>query len=48
MNLKQTVRLKILETYMWGIIDFEEGYQPRKNEDEKGDLFTGSYSILAR
>jgi len=33
---------------MWGIIDFEEGYQPRSNEDEKGDLVTGSYSILAK
>ena len=33
-----------------GISDFKKGYQPRTNivKDEKGDLVTGSYSILAR
>jgi hypothetical protein len=48
MNLKQTVRLKILKTYIGIINDFKEGYQPRNNKDEKGDLVTDSYSIMSR
>jgi len=33
-----------------GINDFKQGYQPRTNtvQDEKGDLFTDSHSILPR
>ena len=48
MNLKQTVRLKILETYIVSNNDFKESYQPINNKDERGDLVTDSYSILAR
>jgi hypothetical protein len=33
-----------------GISDFKKGYQPRTNivKDDKGDLVTDSYSIVAR
>jgi hypothetical protein len=33
-----------------GISAFKEGYQPRTNvvKDEKGGLFAGCYSIMAR
>jgi hypothetical protein len=50
MNLKQTVRTRILETCIWGINDFKKGYQPTTNviKDEKGDLDADSHSNLAR
>jgi hypothetical protein len=41
--------INIRELYR-GISDFMKVYQPRTNsvKNETGDLFTGSYSILAR
>jgi hypothetical protein len=42
--------MKIIRDLYRGISDFKKGYQPRTNilKDEKGDLGTDSYSILAR
>ena len=50
MNLKLTVRSKILGTCIGGISDFTKGYQPRTNivKDDKGDLVADSHSIFAR
>jgi hypothetical protein len=46
MNLKQTVRTRISETYM-GINDLNRGYQPRINivKDDKVYLFADSHSM---
>jgi hypothetical protein len=50
MNLKLTVRSKILDICTGESIDFKKGYQPRTNivKDEKGDFVTDSHNILVR
>jgi len=50
MNLKQTVRTRILEICIETSVSFNKCYQPRTNivEDEKGDLVAHCHSILAR
>jgi len=49
MNLKLKVRLKNIRDLYRGSNNFKKGYQPRTAivKDEKGDLVTDSYSILA-
>jgi hypothetical protein len=44
MNLKQTVRARILKLYRH-INKFKKGYQPITNlvEDDKGDLLAGTH-----
>jgi hypothetical protein len=43
-------KMKTIRYFYRGITEFKRGYQPRTNiiKDEKGDLVTGSHSILAR
>ena len=49
-ELETNSKIKNIRDLYRGINDFKKGYQPRTNivKDEKGDLVTGSYSILAR
>ena len=50
MNLKlNNQNLNTRDLYR-GISDFKNGFQPRTDvaEDERGDLVTGSHSILAK
>ena len=49
-ELATNSKIKNITDLYRGIIDFKKGYQPRSNilKDEKGDLLTNSYSILAK
>ena len=49
-ELETNSKIKNIRDLYRGISDFKKGYQPRTNivKDETGDLFTDSYSILAR
>jgi hypothetical protein len=49
MNLKTNSNIKHIRYLYRGISDYKKGYQPRTNivRDDKGDLVTGSHSILA-
>jgi len=42
--------MKNIRDFYRGINDFKKGYHPRTDivKDERGDLVTGSHSILAR
>jgi len=43
-------KIKSIRDSYKSINDFKKGYQPRNNivKDEKGDMITGSHSIVAR
>ena len=49
-GLGSNSKIKNIRDLYRGITYFKKGYQPRTNavKDEKGDLVTGSYSIVAR
>jgi len=49
-ELETNSKIKYIRELYWSISDFKKGYQPRTNivQDEKGDLVTGSLSILPR
>ena len=49
-ELETNSKIKNIRDLYRGISDFKKGYQPRTNivQDEKGDLVTGSLSILPR
>ena len=49
-DLETNSKIKNIRDLYRGISDFKKGYQPRTNivKGEKGDLVTGSYSILAK
>jgi hypothetical protein len=49
-ELETNSEIKNVRDLYRGINDFKKGYQPRTDivKDEKGDLVTDSYSILAR
>jgi len=49
MELETNSKIKNIRDLYWGINDFKKGYHPRTNivKNEKGDLVTGSHSILA-
>jgi hypothetical protein len=49
-ELETKSKIKSTRELYRGISDFKKGYQSRTNivQDEKGDMVTGFYSILAR
>jgi hypothetical protein len=49
-DIETNSNTKNIRNLYMGISDFKKGYQSRTNtvKDEKGDLVTDSYSILAR
>ena len=49
-ELETSIKIKNIRNLYRAINDFKKGYQPRTNivQDKKGDLVTGSHSILAR